>query len=160
MVRQKILQILKNNQGTTIKELTPKVNLERHTLAKHLDSLQSEGLINHRTVGRTKLWFATKAPLIGLLEQNNQVSNNLKDFVKSLGEEVTVLDKDRLVLWSTRKTVGKKCNHKRCKTCPGTKTLKTGKKHSIKRGKFEIQSSPIKDTQGKIIAFMEIKQRL
>ena len=160
MIPQEILKILKQHNGTTIKELEPALNLERHTLAKHLESLQSKGLIYHRTVGRTKLWFSTKSPLLGLLGQNNLVSKNLKDFVKNLGDEVSVLDKERFVIWSTKKAIGERCKIKKCKTCPGTKTLKTGKKHSIKRGKFGIQSSPIKDIQGKTIAFMEIKQRL
>lgn len=161
MENEKIIKLLSQNEhGTTIKEISSKLNIERHTLAKYLESLKSKGLISCKEAGRTQLWSLTKSPILGLLKENHTLSSNLKEFMKGLGEEITVLDKDHFVLWSTNKQVGKKCNVKQCKTCPGTKTLQTGKLNSITRGDFKIQTSPIKDISGKTIAFMEIKNKI
>ena len=161
MNTENIIKILSQTEnGTTVKEISSKLKIERHTLAKYLESLKSKGLVSCKEIGRTQLWFSTKSPLLGILKENHTLSSNLKDFIKGLGEEISVLDKDHYVLWSTNKTVGKKCNAKQCKTCPGTKTLQTGKLNSIIRGDFKIQTSPIKDVSGKTIAFMEIRNRI
>ncbi len=49
--------VANKEQGTTMAHLVETLNLERHTLAKHLAALQKEDLVTSRAVGAAKLWY-------------------------------------------------------------------------------------------------------
>jgi ribosomal protein S18 acetylase RimI-like enzyme len=57
----KILQSAKS--GLQMEELSEKLNLTRHTVAKYLEVLRAEGKIHYNKIGRTKLWKDVSADI-------------------------------------------------------------------------------------------------
>jgi ribosomal protein S18 acetylase RimI-like enzyme len=56
-IQESILQILQSSKsGVQLEELSDKLNLTRHTVAKYLEVLRAEGKIHYNKIGRTKLW--------------------------------------------------------------------------------------------------------
>ena len=55
----KILQSAKS--GLQMEELSERLNLTRHTVAKYLEVLRAEGKIHYNKIGRTKLWTDVSA---------------------------------------------------------------------------------------------------
>lgn len=56
-IHSRLLKILQSSpSGLKIEELSEKLSLTRHTVAKYLEVLRAEGKIRFRKVGRTKLW--------------------------------------------------------------------------------------------------------
>jgi GNAT superfamily N-acetyltransferase/biotin operon repressor len=56
-IQEGILQILQSSKsGVQLEELSEKLNLTRHTVAKYLEVLRAEGKIHYNKIGRTKLW--------------------------------------------------------------------------------------------------------
>ena len=56
-IQSNILKILQSaRSGIQTEELSEKLNLTRHTVAKYLEVLRAEGKIHYNQVGRTKLW--------------------------------------------------------------------------------------------------------
>jgi len=57
-----ILKILQSaHSGLQVEELSERLNLTRHTVAKYLEVLRAEGKIHYNQIGRTKLWTDVSA---------------------------------------------------------------------------------------------------
>ena len=62
-ISQKIKEYLgKQNQTKTITEISRTLDIGRNTIAKHLELLKIQGLVEERTVGQAKLWSLTATP--------------------------------------------------------------------------------------------------
>jgi ribosomal protein S18 acetylase RimI-like enzyme len=58
-IQDKILVILRASpSGLQMEELSERLRLTRHTVAKYLEILRAEGKIHFKKIGRTKLWSA------------------------------------------------------------------------------------------------------
>jgi ribosomal protein S18 acetylase RimI-like enzyme len=56
-IQGKILEILKSSSsGLQTEEISERLRLTRHTVAKYLEILRAEGKIHFKKIGRTKLW--------------------------------------------------------------------------------------------------------
>jgi ribosomal protein S18 acetylase RimI-like enzyme len=56
-IQDGILKILQSaRSGVQVEELSEKLDLTRHTVAKYLEVLRAEGKVHYNKIGRTKLW--------------------------------------------------------------------------------------------------------
>jgi ribosomal protein S18 acetylase RimI-like enzyme len=56
-IQDGILKILQSaRSGMQLEELSERLNLTRHTVAKYLEVLRAEGKVHYNKIGRTKLW--------------------------------------------------------------------------------------------------------
>lgn len=61
-IQSDILKILQSaRSGIQTEELSERLNLTRHTVAKYLEVLRAEGKIHYNKIGRTKLWTDVSA---------------------------------------------------------------------------------------------------
>jgi ribosomal protein S18 acetylase RimI-like enzyme len=61
-IQTNILKILQSaKSGLQMEELSERLNLTRHTVAKYLEVLRAEGKIHYNKIGRTKLWTDVSA---------------------------------------------------------------------------------------------------
>ncbi len=57
-IEEKIIQFLRQNpHGATGSEIAKHLGMNRVTVAKYLEVLRAEGLIDYKQVGRTKIWY-------------------------------------------------------------------------------------------------------
>jgi len=148
-----ILNKLKNNQLTTI-GLSKELKLERHTLAKNLETMKVKGLIEYKQIGKAKLWSLSKSPLLSFLK-DEQTSKYLKELLTNINQDITIIDKEKNVIWSNKENKGKCYNtlngrSEICPNCPAENIFKnksSNKNYNIK---------PIKNNDGETIALMEL----
>jgi ribosomal protein S18 acetylase RimI-like enzyme len=63
-IQASILKTLKSaRSGLQMEELSERLNLTRHTVAKYLEVLRAEGKIHYNKIGRTKLWTDVSASI-------------------------------------------------------------------------------------------------
>jgi len=160
MIETKILNLLKDKEeDITINDIAKEVNADRHTVAKRLDILKSKGLIEYRTIGKSKVWKISKSPFLNALKNNDDISNNIKSILQHIDGQVNIQDKDKII-WSNTNKHNCCSDGQRCKDCAVEKTFKTGKTESLTRGwskkKIKITTQPIKDGNNKTVAVMEI----
>ncbi len=160
-----ILDVLKTSSvDLTIIDIAQKMDIDRHTAAKRLESLRSQGLVDFRTVGKSKLWRLSN-PLIGVLKNNSSISDSMKGIISSLQGHVNIQSEDHSVIWSN--DLMKKCHaiesdRSLCKNCPVEKTFRTGKPTEVVMKEWnhmknvKIIAQPIKDDKNHTIAVMEI----
>ena len=162
----RIVDLLKNKEeDITISEIAETLKIDRHTAAKHLETLKASGLVEYRSIGKSKVWKISKNPFINALKNNDIISSNFKDILKSVDDHVSIQNKDFSVIW-TNKNLGKhKCyeaagSKNVCKNCPIEKTFKTGNSQSAvvdwHNKKVKIVARPIKDQNNNTIAVVEI----
>ena len=166
MNTKKILKEIKENKlGISTTELASKLKIERHTLTKYLEVLKTEGLIDYKKIGMSKLWYKVEEPILNLLKKDNELSKNVKKLLAGTGKHISVISKDMEIIWDNKNFKGSKCyvsyaNKKHiCANCPIKKSLKTGKQETnyVDWGKrVQVTATPIKNDRGKIIAVMEI----
>jgi ribosomal protein S18 acetylase RimI-like enzyme len=61
-IQTSILKILQSaRSGVQMENLSERLNLTRHTVAKYLEVLRAEGKIHYNKIGRTKLWTDVSA---------------------------------------------------------------------------------------------------
>lgn len=166
-----ILKILGSSEyDLTIQEISEKANLERHTIAKHLETLEAIGLVTKRNVGKSKLHKLTQSPLLALLKSNNIISEELRSILNSIKSHISIQDENFEIIWNNiyakRKGKKLKCYEEyhgkteKCEGCPVEMSFKTGKITSkILEDKTEIISQPIKNQDKKTIAVVEIVKR-
>lgn len=94
---EKIKKIInKNPRGTTIKEISQKIGINRNVVAKYLDVLQITGRVEVEEFGRSKVYFLSKSiPISTMFDYANgfiiMVTKDMKTveinapFVKYLG---------------------------------------------------------------------------
>jgi len=61
---EKIKKIIKKKKGTTVKEISEKIGINRNAVAKYLDVLQTAGEVKVKKFGRSKVYFPShSAPI-------------------------------------------------------------------------------------------------
>jgi predicted transcriptional regulator len=161
IIETKILHLLKEkDEDITISEIAKSLNADRHTISKRLEVLQSKGLIEFRTIGKSKMWKLSKSPFLNALQNNDDISRNIKSLLQHLDGHINIQDKNKII-WSNDK--GNHCcdpKDKKCKECNVDKTFKTGNSlTSIKewsKRKVKITTEPIKDNNNNTIAVIEV----
>ena len=64
-ISSRIKKYLGNQTQTkTITEISRSLDIGRNTVAKHLELLKIQGLVEERTVGQAKLWSLTATPFL------------------------------------------------------------------------------------------------
>lgn len=166
-VENKIIEVLREKEvDLTITQIALEASLDRHTAAKHLESLKAKGLVESRTVGKSKLWKLSKSPLLEALKDNSPVAKDLKKMLGLLEDSISIQGKDRKIIWHNQDKNSTKCHEvhwnkkEKCETCPAEKVFEKGKPAKItitkNNEKNEITMHPLKDQEGNTIAFIEI----
>ena len=166
VLEHKILDLLKDSESDiTTSDIASNSKIDRHTAAKHLEILKSKGLIECRTVGKSKMWKISKSPFLNALRNNDAVANNIKNILQHVDGHVNIKDKDK-VIWSNSSENTDCCDiiGRKCKNCVVKKTFATGNSTSSNttsthmRGskKFKIITQAIKDHNNNTIAVVEI----
>jgi len=161
IIETKILHLLKEkDEDITISEIANSLNADRHTIAKRLEILKEKGLIEFRTIGKSKMWKLSKSPFLNALKNNEDISNNIRSLLQHLDGHVNVQDRNNII-WSNN--IGDHCcfpKNKKCKKCDVDKTFKTGNSStSIKewsKRKVKVITEPIKDNNNNTIAVIEV----
>jgi Mn-dependent DtxR family transcriptional regulator len=171
-LHNRILDVLRNRkEDITTMQIAKEVNIDRHTAAKHLDVLQTQGLLEYRTIGKSKVWKVTDSAFIKVLQGNNNLSSNLKQILGSMDEQISIQGRDFRVVWNNKGHMTKhKCHEEyaqsteRCKNCPVQKTFITGKPSSTvmrwPKGKMKITAQPIKNESDDTVAVVEIVKKM
>ena len=164
IVAHKILNLLKDkDEDITINDIANGIKADRHTAAKHLEALKSKGLVEYRTIGKSKVWKLSKSPFLNALQNNDDISNNMKSILQHMDGHINIQDKDK-VIWSNTKKISNKNNccadGQKCEDCIVEKTFKTGNSTSTLRKwskkKVKITTQPIKDNKNNTVAVVEI----
>jgi len=160
IMEHKILDLLKDkDEDITINDIANDIKADRHTAAKHLEMLKSKGLVEYRTIGKSKVWKISKSPFLNALKNNDDISNNMKSILQHVDGQIHIQDRDKII-WSNTKKNNCCTDGEKCKDCAVEKTFKTGKTESLTRGwskkKVKITTQPIKDSNNKTVAVVEI----
>ena len=87
-IQSNILQILQSAKtGLQMEELSEKLNLTRHTVAKYLEVLRAEGKIHYNKIGRTKLWTDVSAAVTIRFLGMDDLDDILRIEEKIIGEQ-------------------------------------------------------------------------
>jgi predicted ArsR family transcriptional regulator len=161
MIEQQILHLLKDkDEDITINEIATSVKVDRHTAAKRLEVLKSKGLVEYRTIGKSKVWKISKSPFLNALQNNDDISNNIKNILQHVDGQVNIQDKNKMIWSNNGKHTCCTPGDKKCKDCAVEKTFKTGNSASTiknwSKKKVKITTQPIKDQNNKTIAVVEI----
>ena len=105
---EKIKKIIKGKpRGTTVKEISEKINVNRNVVAKYLDVLQMAGEVDVEKYGRSKVYFPSKSvPISTIFDFSN-------DFIIVVRKDMTTVEINTpfikyLGLMKKDKIVGKK----------------------------------------------------
>ena len=104
---EKILEIIKKNpKGSTIKEISKKIGVNRNAVAKYLDVLHVAGQVEVKKFGPAKVYFPSKSvPISTLFEFSD-------DFIIIVGEDMATVEintpfLEYLELLNKNKVIGK-----------------------------------------------------
>jgi len=104
--RQAVINYLaeKGKNGVLSSDIVKELKINRHTLAKHLDVLDSQGILLHRKIGMAKLWFLNKTPLkvLDKTEFDSSLSGTFAEIVYKSNSAIFVIDKDYNILFMNR----------------------------------------------------------
>jgi len=165
IIEHKILNLLKDKEeDITINEIALNIKADRHTAAKRLEMLKSKGLVEYRTIGKSKVWKISKSPFLNALKNNDDISNNIKSILQHMDGHINIQDKDKIIWSNSQKNTSNKDNccsdGQKCKDCAVEKTFKTGNSSSSIRAwskkKVKITTQPIKDNKNNTVAVVEI----
>jgi len=159
-VQSEILAFLKDKEhDLPITEIASSLKIDRHTAAKHLESLHSLGLVDSRTVGKSRMWKLSSSQLVSALKNNSELSDSMKNILSHLDGDITIQDRNN-ILWASGKEGCRRDLRKRCKDCAVDKTFRTGAATtSIKswpKKKVRVITQPIKDANNNTVAVVEI----
>lgn len=160
IIEHKILNLLKDkDEDITINDIANSIKADRHTAAKHLEMLKSKGLVEYRTIGKSKVWKLSKSPFLNALQNNDDISNNIKSILQHMDGHVNIQDKNKII-WSNTHKNNCCSDGQKCKDCVVEKTFKTGNSASSLRNwskkKVKITTQPIKDSKHNTVAVVEI----
>ncbi len=167
---QDIITLLRASEtDLPIIEIAARLKKDRHTVAKNLESMRLQGLVEYREIGKSKVWKLSKVPFVATLQNNTSIATQFKTIIDNLDNldgSVTIQDPARKIIWANYKSNGLKCyeHHAKesspCKNCPVEKTFRTGKparaQMQWKHGSKEVITQPIKDNNNKTVAVVEI----
>ncbi|MGM5480153.1 MAG: helix-turn-helix domain-containing protein [Nanobdellota archaeon] len=150
-----------NDLSTT--ELSQKIGVERHTVAKYLESLYAKGIISYRRVGRSKLWQLSESPLLSIIEDvESPLFKELTGMFSNVSSDIRVQDKDLNILWSNNsKDIGHCCLdifniQQPCRDCPVLSSFKSGKEKKQKLSNGTTIIKPLKKN-GITVAVLNIR---
>ena len=87
-IQANILKILQSaRSGLQMEELSERLNLTRHTVAKYLEVLRAEGKIHYNKIGRTKLWTDVSAAVAIRFLGMDDLDDILRIQAKIVGEQ-------------------------------------------------------------------------
>jgi len=173
-----ILRLIRScANGISSKEVYEAVGLDRHTVAKHLATLEGLGLVSCRKIGMAKLWYPVKSALLERLNMGEGIIDEIKNILMDSPDRINIIDAQKNLIWAndTSWKGAKKCferyNHQNeaCIDCPAEKTIETGEKQSniaiVKdsRGKdvtLEFTTAPIKDYNQNTIGVVEFVKKI
>jgi predicted transcriptional regulator len=160
IIEHKILDLLRGKEeDITINEIAKNIKADRHTAVKRLEMLKSKGLVEYRTIGKSKVWKISKSPFLNALKNNEDISNNIKSILQHVDGQVHIIDNNKVVWSNTKKNNCCSDGHE-CKDCAVAKTLRTGRTASttgnLSKRKVKITTQPIKDSKNNTVAVMEI----
>ena len=160
-LQEHIIEVLRSSQeALTINQLAEATKLDRHTVGKHLQSLESTGTVSYRSVGKAKLYKLTPSPLLSILSSDHPLKKEVEEILKLANVTIRVKEKNLDTTWSN-KTETKKCyeqlgNSCKCKTCPVEQSFKDGKPHKTTVANHKISTKPITDDKGNTVAVFEV----
>lgn len=150
-------------------ELVQETGLERHTLTKYLEALESQGMVYHKKAGMAKVWYPAENPLLRLISENTPLSACFQSILDSMEDGITILDAEMNIVWANKKMrklgpANGRCHaalgrQEKCENCPANKVASTGKKHEtriqLNKQQAKITLTPIKDYEGKTVGMLE-----
>ena len=146
----------------TINQVAEELKLERHTVAKKLETLEARGVVKKKLFGRSKIYSLSENPLLEALKKEDEFSEELKNFLNKVTERVSLHDQEHNVLFSNKESKGK-CyevfanRNSVCPECPASEVMKTGESKEKKvKGIGKVKMHPVKDSKNKIIGVMEV----
>ncbi len=168
-IEKKIVSLLRNTSLNTL-EISSRLNIDRHTAIKYLESMESKGIISKETKRRAKVWSVSKTPVADILKREDIVSKQLAEILDTVDQHISIQDSNYKIIWKNKyaKSINNspKCHEAyfdqshRCKNCPVEKTFKTGKQEKreekTKGGIRTIITKPLKDEKNNTIAIVEI----
>ncbi len=170
VLQEKILRLLRNkDEDITINDIAESIKAERHTTAKHLEVLKSRGLIEYRSIGKSKVWKISRSPFIKAIKTEDEVIKNFKDILNSVDNHISIQNPDFSVIWTNKNISQHKCyeavgKDEKCKNCPIEKTFRTGQSTSAlvdwQNKKVRIIAQPIKNSNNETVAVVEIVQNV
>jgi ribosomal protein S18 acetylase RimI-like enzyme len=87
-IQTNILKILQSaKSGLQMEEISERLNLTRHTVAKYLEVLRAEGKIHYNKIGRTKLWTDVSAAITTRFLGLDDLDDILRIQQKIVGEQ-------------------------------------------------------------------------
>jgi len=89
-IQANILKILQSaRSGLQMEELSERLNLTRHTVAKYLEVLRAEGKIHYNQIGRTKIWTDVSAAVAIRFLGMDDLDDVLRIQAKIVGEQAS-----------------------------------------------------------------------
>lgn len=88
-IESNIIRVLLKNPDMTIKQIADSLHIHRTTASKYLAVLEASGLLEHRDIGKAKLYsikFGMRHDLARKLNERNE-ENNLNHFTDSTGDK-------------------------------------------------------------------------
>jgi Mn-dependent DtxR family transcriptional regulator len=166
-IEKSIISLLKKEPMQTI-DVAARLGIERHTVVKYLETMESKGIVCHDTLRRAKIWRATTPNIISALKKNDPLIKQFSEILDNVDEHINIQNEKHEVIWKNKfaRNDNLKCWNKmpdgseRCENCPVETTFITGKtafKDKSCHGKHKIIiTKPIKDENNKTVAVVEI----
>ncbi len=171
-----IVKVIRSSNGICSTDIAKSLRLDRHTISKYLEVLKTNGVITFKKIGMAKVWYPSESQILSLLENNDELSNSLKQFLDSFDNKVHIIDKNMRLIYVNEDNNLKKYNkttikcyklHKGgkalCKSCAVDETLRTGEKRiSLIRGKTNLKLTviPIKNYKNETTAVIEVMSKI
>jgi ribosomal protein S18 acetylase RimI-like enzyme len=96
-IQASILKIIQAARtGIQMEELSERLNLTRHTVAKYLEVLRAEGKIHYNQIGRTKLWTDVSAAVTIRFLGMDDLDDILRIQEKIVGEQQHSVNLEKL----------------------------------------------------------------
>lgn len=180
-----VIKVVRESNGISSIEIAKKIKLDRHTTAKYLEVLNTNGAINFRKIGMAKVWYPSESPLLSLFESDGEVGTSLRKFLDSFDDTVNIIDKNMKIVYvnkgaknvknATNDNTRLRCykiyqdGKKLCKYCVVDKTLRTGKRQTSvdmikdERGRktqLKLTTIPIKNYKNDTVGVIELMNKV
>ena len=127
-IRQSVIDYISTNgeDGVLASEIGRNLNVNRHTLAKHLEILNGQDILIYRQIGMAKLWFINRAPFSGFLETDKTdsvLSTIFQEIINKTHNFLFVVDKDYTLVYMNRAAKERfgNCTGQKCYESIGSK---------------------------------------
>ena len=146
----------------TINQVAEELRMERHTVAKKLESLEARGVVKIKLFGRSKIYSLSENPLVEALKKEDEFSEELKSFLNKVTKRVSLHDQEYNILFSNKKSKGK-CyeifahRNSVCPECPAIEVMKTGEsKERNVEGLGKVKIHPVKSSKNQVNGVIEV----